>query len=75
MLLFERAQKYLKWVAWIPGLRMVAICNSLSMYASDLDSDIDLFVVSDPRRMWLTRILMTGIFQILGVRRHGNKVK
>ena len=64
----------MKWVSWIPGLRMVAICNSLSMYASDADSDIDLFVVTEKNRLWFVRILMTIVFQILGVRRHGNHV-
>lgn len=73
--LFERAQKYLGLVRWIPGLRMIAVCNSLAMYATDGDSDIDVFVVSDPKRMWLVRFLLTGIFQILGVRRYGKKVK
>lgn len=72
--LFERAQKYLRMISWIPGLRIVAVCNSLSMYAADSDSDIDIFVVTNPRRMWLVRILMTAIFQILGVRRHGKHV-
>lgn len=72
--LFERTQKYMRYMTWMPGLRMVAVCNSLSMYASDDDSDIDLFIVSDPGRMWLTRICFTVVFQLLGVRRHGNKV-
>ena len=72
--LFERAKKYMRCVAWIPGLRMVAVCNSLSMYASDPDSDIDLFVVTDPRRMWLSRVMMTVVFQLLGVRRHSKHV-
>lgn len=74
ILLFERAQKYLRAVSWIPGLRMIAVCNSLSMYASEPGSDIDIFVVTNPRRMWVTRVCMTAIFQILGVRRHGKKV-
>ncbi len=45
------------------------------MYASDSDSDIDLFVVSDPERMWLVRGLLTLAFQVLGVRRQGDLVK
>lgn len=53
---------------------MIAVCNSLSMYAADPDSDIDLFVVSAPHRMWLVRIIMTVLFHLLGVRRHGKKV-
>jgi hypothetical protein len=72
--LFEKTKKYMKYISWIPGLRMVAVCNSLSMYASDADSDIDLFVVTEKKRIWLVRILMTLIFQILGIRRHGKKV-
>ncbi len=50
---------------------MVAVCNSLSMHASDAESDIDLFIVSDPDRIWLVRGLVTMIFQLLGVRRYG----
>jgi len=72
--LFEKTQKYSRFVSWIPGLRMIAICNTISMYCSDADSDIDLFVVADEKRMWFVRILMTAIFHILGVRRYGNKV-
>ncbi len=72
--LFEHTQKYMWYISWIPGLRMVAICNSLSMYAGDADSDIDLFIVTDPQRMWLVRILVTAIFQFLWVRRHGKYV-
>jgi hypothetical protein len=72
--LIEKTQKYARLVSWIPGLRMMALCNSLSMYASDPDSDIDLFIVSNPGRIWLVRGLITGIFHILGVRRHGEKV-
>jgi hypothetical protein len=72
--LFAKTQKYMKFISWIPGLRMVAICNSLSMYASDADSDIDLFMVAEKNRMWFVRILVTIIFQILWVRRHGNKI-
>ncbi len=54
---------------------MVAVVNSLAMHASDTDSDIDLFIVSDPNRMWLVRILSTFIFHILGVRRYGSKIQ
>ena len=63
--LYARAQKYIPWISWIPGMRMVAVCNSLSIYASDSESDIDLFIVSDPDRIWLVRGLVTMIFHLL----------
>ena len=46
--LFERAQKYVAKLSWIPGIEMVAVVNSLSMYATHEDSDIDLFIVTKP---------------------------
>ena len=53
---------------------MIAVCNSATFFAADTDSDIDLFVVTAPRRMWLVRTLLTVFFHLCGVRRHGNKV-
>lgn len=72
--IFRRAQKWCRWAKWIPGLRMIAVCNSATFFAADADSDIDLFVITAPRRLWLVRCLLTAFFQVCGVRRHGKKV-
>lgn len=74
--LFLKTQKYSKYISWIPWLKMVAICNSLSMYATKWNwSDIDLFIISSKNRLWLVRFLVTCIFHILWVRRYGDKIK
>ncbi len=84
--LFLRAQHYLKYISWIPGLKMVAVCDSLSMYATKTPeeakklkwtqgSDIDLFIITAPNRLWYVRVVVTIIFQLLWVRRHWDKVK
>ncbi|MBW7954326.1 hypothetical protein H3C61_00735 [Candidatus Gracilibacteria bacterium] len=65
--------KYLKYVKWFPGLKMVAIGNSISMNAGTIDSDIDLFIVTSPDSMWVNRILFTIFFQVLNVRKTKNK--
>jgi hypothetical protein len=44
--LFERAKKYIHRCSWIPGIEMIAVVNSLSMYATHDDSDIDLFIIT-----------------------------
>ena len=104
LFLFEKTKKYSKYISWIPWLKMIAVCNSLSMYATkeyenspkknlkSLNyfwnqekafaqvmkekwwSDIDLFIITAHNRMWFVRLMVTLIFQILGVRRHWNKI-
>ncbi|EKD65861.1 MAG: hypothetical protein ACD_49C00079G0025 [uncultured bacterium (gcode 4)] len=105
--LFSKTQKYCRYISWIPGLKMVAVCNSLSMYATKDPSspwaksngsinyphlkdssatlrsaqndeygggDIDLFIVTAKNRLWLVRVMVTLVFQLLGVRRHWNNI-
>lgn len=72
--LFCRAEKYIRYISWIPGLEMVAVVNSLSMFATHDDSDIDLFIVVKPGTIWLVRFLITMIFWMLWVWRHGEDI-
>nr|MDD3720756.1 hypothetical protein [Candidatus Gracilibacteria bacterium] len=67
--LIDKTIKYIKYVKWIPGLKMIAIGNSVAMNSANNESDIDLFIVTAPNRLWIARILITFIFQILGVRK------
>lgn len=43
-------------VPWISG---VAICNSLAFHHTTKESDIDVFVVTKPGRVWSTRLATT----------------
>lgn len=64
-----------RWIfALTPYLRGVSVCNTLATDNADEKSDIDLFVITDPKRLFLSRLLLTFWLQILGVRRHGNKI-
>ena len=73
-ILFQRAEKYISRITWIPGLRMVAVVNSLSMYATHEWSDIDLFVITAKDRMWIVRVLMTLSFSLMWVWRYGEDI-
>jgi hypothetical protein len=53
---------------------MVAVANSLSMYATHADSDIDLFIVTRSDTLWLTRLLVTLALWSHGVWRHGSDI-
>lgn len=70
---YAKTEKYLRYIKWVPGLRMIWIWNSISMNSSTKDSDIDLYVVTTRKSMWFNRIIITLIFQILWVRKTENK--
>ena len=70
---YEKTEKYIRYVKWIPGLRMIWIWNSISMNCSSKNSDIDLFIVTTNESMWLNRIIITVIFQVLWVRKTTKK--
>ena len=65
------ALKAIKKLRYLPGLKMVAVCNNFYYTAT---SDIDIFIISQQQRLWLTRLLVTGLTHLLGQRRHGRKI-
>jgi len=67
---YKKTEKYLKFIKWIPGLKMVWIWNSISMHSASKDSDIDLLIVTSNNSMWFVRIFVTLIFQVLWVRKN-----
>ena len=72
--LFERGQKYIQKISKIPGIEMIAIVNSLSMYATHPDSDIDLFIVTKPGMIWFVRFFSTMILWRHWVWRKGKDI-
>lgn len=66
--LFDKTQDFVRLISWIPGLRMVAVSNSLAMYATHADSDIDLFIITSVNRLWIVRTLVLLMATFLGVR-------
>lgn len=72
--LWKKVFKYVRFLKFVPFLRMAAVCNNLSFGMVDEKSDIDLFIVAKKGRLFLVRIIVTFIFSVLGVRRHRNKV-
>lgn len=71
---WNRTKLYGQYMRTVPFTRMIAVCNNLSYDNPSRQSDIDLFIVVKPGRMWLARFLITLILHFFGVRRYGNKV-
>ncbi len=71
---WNRTRQYGQYVAKVPFVRMVAVCNNLSYDNPTELSDIDLFIVIEKGRMWLARFFITLILHFHGVRRHDSKI-
>ncbi len=70
----KMAKKILPLSRHIPFIAAVALTGSEARSNSKYGSDIDLFVLTEKNRIWLGRLFLTLFFQVLGLRRHGNKI-
>lgn len=73
--LFHKGQFYIGKLARIPGIEMIAIVNSLSMYATHQDSDIDLFIITRPHMLWFVRFFVTLFLWKKSVWRKGKDIR
>lgn len=71
---YRRVLRAARWLRLLPDVHLIAVCNNLAYGNAKPESDLDLFIVSAPRRIWLTRLLVTGVVQLLGLRRHRDKI-
>jgi hypothetical protein len=62
---FHKVQRAVQVLARLPWIDGVAVCNSLSWYHTTSESDIDLFIVARPGRIWSARLLATAPAMLL----------
>ena len=70
MLQWQRGARLVRMLSHISWIEMVGITGALSVNSSTVDDDIDLFIVTAPRRLWLTRLIVVLLFRARGVYRH-----
>lgn len=71
---FKIARRAIKFLRFIPFIRMIAVCNNAAYSNAAAKSDIDFFIVVAQGRIWWTRLLITLLLTVLGLRRHGQKI-
>lgn len=59
------AKRFSRLFSLFPSVRLVAVANLIGGYNLRLNSDIDLFIITKPGRIWLTRLFCAGLAKIL----------
>lgn len=71
---FRKARRFARIFALVPFIRAIYACNSLGFCHANEESDIDFFIVTEKRALWVVRFFVTGIAHILGQRpTHANQ--
>ncbi len=59
--LWPSAERYAEWLSRIPFVRMVAVSGSLAVENADAHSDVDLFCITEEKRLWLARFFIVAL--------------
>lgn len=66
------AQKISRILSHIPTILGIGISGSLAMANARKKDDIDLFIITKPGTLWLTRLFAVLVLELFGVRRRPN---
>lgn len=70
-----KARSIIKLFRLLPSVKMIAICNSLGYQNARAESDIDLFIITTPGKIWLTRFWLTSLLKLMRLRPYDRGVK
>lgn len=70
-----KAVQLIKLYRFVPYIKMVAICNSLSYGNAHDDSDIDFFIITKKNKIWLARFLAIILVGLSGFRPSAGRTK
>jgi hypothetical protein len=67
--------QYISVLSSLPGVEMIGVSGSVAAKNAKMSDDIDLFIVSSPHMLWISRICLLFVFAVLGKRRKsGQKI-
>jgi len=70
---FKIALRTVWFLHTIAFIKMIAVCNNVGYNNGSKESDIDFFIIVRKGRLWLSRLIITLVTTLLGVRRHNKK--
>jgi hypothetical protein len=63
------------FLARLPFVKSIMVCNSLGNMNAKKEDDIDLFIITKKNKIWLTRFLTTGFFKVFNLRPNKKTIK
>jgi hypothetical protein len=68
--LLDRDRRILSTLSRLPFVRMVALSGSLAHLNAEGSADLDLFMITAPRRVWSVTLAVLVVSRLMGWRRH-----
>jgi len=65
----RKIQLFLKILSWFPQIELIGLSGTVAMMNAQEKDDIDLFIISEKRRLWTARIISLIVAQVSGLRR------
>ncbi len=64
--LMKEARIIVKLLSFVPWIKMVAVTGAVASHNAVKDDDVDVFVVSEKNRLWITRVFVFFILKTIG---------
>jgi len=61
-----------KLLSFVPFIKVIALCNSVSFGVADEESDIDLFIIAEKNKIWTVRFCVVILLKFFGLYRQKN---
>jgi hypothetical protein len=71
----KKALRVARLFRFIPWIKMIAIGNVIGQDNMKAESDIDIFIITESKRIWITRFITVALIKILGLRPELNNVQ
>ena len=71
----EKVRRLSPFLAFLPSIELLGVTGTLAVHNSSSGDDIDLMIITSPRRLWLTRLLAVFLLKMSGDYRSSHKIK
>ncbi len=64
--ILEKNSRVFKIIGSLPWTKMIGVTGSIAAYSPGKNADIDLIIITEKNRLWITRFFTTVILKIMG---------